>query len=243
MNSVAAVRLGGSSTPGVKAVAIARHLGDPVLLGETLLHLASCIAETDIKEGEALFREGLSVVARSGDSLTAMHMHGNLGFMLLNYGRLGEAREEFEMVLASANAAIPGTRAGKGHLGNLGWVLLDEGKVDQAESNFALITRWARRTGDIDMSSFATLGLACCATARGDFDRAVTLHGGADAVREAFSGGTYDRLEQVRRDHDVDSLRARLGNRFDQLYHEGRTMTRAQALDFALRPAARSGTG
>jgi hypothetical protein len=41
-------------------------------------------------------------------------------------------------------------------------------------------------------------------------------------------------LEQTRRDRDVASLRARLGHRFDQLSQQGRTMTRAQTLDFAL---------
>jgi hypothetical protein len=118
-------------------------------------------------------------------------------------------------------------------LGNLGSVFREEGDVAGATAIFTGLIRQARRSGEINLAAYAATGLACCATCEGDLHRAATLHGAASALIELLRS-EWDSPESEYRERDITFLRARLGEDFERLYDSGRSMPRAETLDFAL---------
>jgi predicted ATPase/class 3 adenylate cyclase len=215
---------------GARAVAIARELGDLVLLGSTLTEYASAVQVNDMAAGEALFREGLEVAERSGDVSTALALHSNYGCCLLQEGRMAEARHQLEMALALARTP----RGVSILLSNLGFVQLQEGDIGGAASNFTEALRLARLSGYLRSLSYVTLGLALCASRSDDIDRAVVLHGGAAALLEALGATGWERPEEDYRERDISKLRTSAGSKFDHFYEAGFAMSHDEIVDLAL---------
>ena len=112
--------------------------------------------------------------------------------------------------------------------------VLQEGDIGAAASNFIEALRLVRLSGDLRLSSYETLGLALCASASDDVDRAVTLHGGAAALLEAVGATAWERPEEGYRERDIAKLRTSAGSKSDHFYEAGFAMSHDEIVDLAL---------
>jgi tetratricopeptide (TPR) repeat protein len=151
--------------------------------------------------------------------------------LLMGQGNLADARRHLEAALDLAGNQLT-TESATTYL-NLGWVLLQESDPQRAASYFADALRTARLNGIVWLLPYSVLGLACCETYRGEFERAARLHGGADAW---FSAGSaqWETLEKAIRAQDIAVLRERLGDDFERHYESGRAMPPDEIVKLAL---------
>jgi predicted ATPase/class 3 adenylate cyclase len=217
--------------PGLEAVAIARQLGDLVVLGQALLFHAAVVHVDDVAAAEAIYMEALSVVEQSGDLFTNSFLRNNYGCLLLLEGRVAEARQQLEEALVITRTLVP--RRTPGTLNNLGMVLFREGDNTGAASLFIDALRTSRLSGDVSAPAYSLLGLAWLATLAGDVERAAVLHGGAD-TRLAAHRGAWESPEKEYRDNDIAALRERLGADFERLYDTGIAASHDDIVDLAL---------
>jgi hypothetical protein len=118
---------------------------------------------------------------------------------------------------------------------NMGWVLRQDHDPDGARSSFAEALRTSRRIGDRSGIAYASLGLACLAADAGDWHRAATLHGVAQAFLDP-SGQPWEHLEARYRRESLDRVRAHLGQeQFERAYAEGMAPSFDAALNLSLR--------
>jgi hypothetical protein len=114
-------------------------------------------------------------------------------------------------------------------------VLRAEGDLDGARSTFEAGLRISRRNGDSLSLAWACLYLACVTGDAGDWDRAATLHGIAQAVANRI-GGPWQGFEARSRQDSLAQARARLGDeQLERAYARGIELSLDQALDLALR--------
>ena len=99
---------------------------------------------------------------------------------------------------------------------------------------FEAALRISRRNGDRSGLAYASLGLACLAADRGDWQRAAALHGAAQALTDQIAE-PWQVLEARYRRDSLDKIRASLGEeQFAQAYTKGMTLSLDQALALAL---------
>jgi tetratricopeptide (TPR) repeat protein len=117
---------------------------------------------------------------------------------------------------------------------NRGWVLRQENDTEGARPMFETALRMSRRYGDRSGLAYATLGLACLAADRGDWQRAAALHGTAQALIDQVAE-PWQVLEARYRRGSLHKVRASLGQeQFGRAYAKGMTLSLDQALDLAL---------
>jgi hypothetical protein len=84
----------------------------------------------------------------------------------------------------------------------------------------------------------SSLGLACLAADQGDWRRAATLHGVAQAFLDR-TGEPWQDLEARYRNQSMADVRAHLGDeQFDRAYAQGTKLSVAEALQCARAPGA-----
>jgi tetratricopeptide (TPR) repeat protein len=217
----------GGLGPCVEAVALARQSGDPALLAQTLMCLAS--VSFDLPGCEEIFLEALSEGDRAGDRTVAHVLHGNYGIFLFIEGRVPEARQQWDRALE----LNPSPERRRVILSNLAYLLLEEGDRAAAESNFIDALSEARLVGGTHEAAHNTLGLGICASLSGTLEQAAVLHGGASMLLEAC-GAEWEFPEKKYRDRDIAALQKALGSDFERLYDEGRAMPYEEIVDLAL---------
>jgi hypothetical protein len=117
---------------------------------------------------------------------------------------------------------------------NLGWVLHQENDLDGARDQFETALRVSRRTGERSGLAETSLGLACIAADLGDWDRAATLHGTAQAFIER-AGQPWQEPEASYRRDSLHKVRTSLGEeQFERAYTRGKALSFDQAIDLAL---------
>ncbi len=95
--------------------------------------------------------------------------------------------------------------------------------------------RVSRRTGDNLGLAGACLSLACVTGDAGDWERAATLHGVAQAIADRMGSPWQESAARERQD-SLAQARARLGDeQLERAYARGMALTLDQALDLALR--------
>ena len=168
-----------------QALETGRRLGDAPLTSQALGGLARVALRTDVAEGSAARPRGARGERRrrrrAGRS-NALHLLG-VGAQIA--GDLLEAREwmtqRLALVRATGNEFLIASEAGN----------LEHGRAParRPRRRRGARSRGARdraqRTGDQFTTPFAISGLASIATERGDFERAATLVGAAEAIMEA----------------------------------------------------------
>ena len=108
---------------------------------------------------------------------------------------------------------------------NLGWVLRQDSDPDGARSIFEAALRMSRRNGNRSGIAYASLGLACLAADVGDWHRAATLHGVAQAFLDR-TGQPWEEPEARYRQDSLDQVRAHLGQeQFDRAYARGMALS------------------
>jgi predicted ATPase/DNA-binding SARP family transcriptional activator len=213
---------------GTRAVQLARASGDPVLLGECLLGFGQA---GDSGARKAACEEALAVTRRSGDRIHSAWAHNNLGDQALVDDDLEAAQHHLEQARTifrelGAPSALP--------VSNLGWVHLRRGHLAAADAAFTEALRESERHQLRRFASFAILGLACCAAAQRDWERAARLLGFADGELQDC-GASWSAPERTYREQTLSDVERQPGSRFDRSYDSGRTSDRSDLIDFALR--------
>jgi predicted ATPase len=219
-----------------QAIAIARRTGDRQLLGEMLRRLA--VAEPSAEENRRLRAEALDCFRQSGDELLAANELHNLYALDLAGGGVEDARAHLQAAIAAAES-----------LGDemylylfrqdMAMLLLIEGRPAEAVPLVRRCLRVARRSGiRLDVCE-VLFGAACCVAWQGDELKAAQLHGAADVrLGYALADGTitWSALEEQLRVAEQARVRDRLGaHEFEQAYRDGARLSRAQAVERALR--------
>jgi predicted ATPase/class 3 adenylate cyclase len=216
---------------GQESVERARRLGDDVLLAWSLLEYLLIIGTIDPARSGPLFSEAFACTERSGDHLINSVLHNNAGNAALRAGDLPAARAHLE---AAAQAAQQIGWEGFAMSLNLGDVLRAEGDLDGARSTLEAALRIARRNGDTWNMAGAILGLAYLAGDTGDWHRAATLHGTAQALHDR-TGNPWQELEARNRRDSLDRAQAHLGDeQLQRAYAQGMALSLDKALDLAL---------
>ena len=220
---------------GQESVELARRLGDDGLLGESLLGCLMTIDTIDPVRSSQLYAEAIACTERSGDHFHNLILHNNASSAALDAGDIPAARAHLEAATQAAqqigyeDALLPVL---------LGNVLRAEGDLDGARSVFEAALRIGRRNGDDWNMAGAISGLAYLASDTGDWHRAATLHGAAQAFHDRTSNPWQESEAHERRD-SLDQARAHLGDeQLQRTYAQGRALGLDKALDLALGKAA-----
>jgi predicted ATPase/class 3 adenylate cyclase len=220
---------------GQEAVERARRLGDDFLLGFSLLLWLLASNLIDPAHSEQLFTEAIAATERSGDQQRNYRLHNNAAVHALRTGDTAAAQAHLDQA-AEALQAI-GQENDHHVPTNRGWVLREENDTEGARSMFETALRISRRTGDRSGLAYATLGLACIAADRGDWQRAAVLHGAAQAFIDQIAEPWQDPEARYRRD-SLHHVRTSLGEeQFGPAHAKGMTLSLDQALDLALETA------
>jgi tetratricopeptide (TPR) repeat protein len=214
---------------GLESVAIARAIGDPVLLAECLVTYALGV---DMATRHAAYGEGLAATNHSGDRVYAAWIHNNAADTALVEGDMAAARQHLEQAQRiSAELGTPFPMS----LVNLGWVNLCENDLDAAYGAFAEALRLAELQSLRRDGSFAVLGLGCVAAAQGDAERSARLFGFAD-MELADCGALWLVPEKTYRERWLTAVAGRLGHEHEGLYNSVRGADRRDLIDYALGP-------
>jgi predicted ATPase/class 3 adenylate cyclase len=217
---------------GQESVERARSLGHDVLLGRSLMLYLMTIETIDPARSPPLYAEAVACTERSGDHLINAFLQGNAGELALSAGDIPAARAHLEAAVQAAR------QIGWEHTYatlRLGVVQRAEGDLDGARSTFEAELRISRRNGDNLSLATGCLHLACVTGDAGDWDRAATLHGVAQAFVDRM-GSPWQELEARYRQDSLAQARARLGDeQLARAYAQGMALSLDQALDLALR--------
>lgn len=136
--------------------------------------------------------------------------------------RIAIAREQGNFATISSEA------------GNLSVVERQLGNLEEAKILAREALDISYRRGDELAIPWIVNGLAAVARDRGEFDRAATLIGIADARMEAASGA-WPPAELVHYERTVATLKEAMGSEeFKRAHATGHSMTTSEAVDFAL---------
>jgi predicted ATPase/class 3 adenylate cyclase len=225
---------------GREAVERARPFGDDVLLGQALM---TCLLCSDVSEpawSGPLLAEAIACTERSGDQLMHSFVCNNAGVQALQTRDIPAARAHLEQAAQAAQAI--GQESGIVSL-NLSWVRREERDPDGARSVFEGCLRQSRRNGEQSGIAYASLGLACLAADQGDWGRAATLHGVAQAFLDR-TGEPWQDPEARYRNQSLADVRAHLGDeQLDRAYAQGMKLSVDEALQWAGSSAAPGSTG
>ena len=223
-----------------EAVRAARRVGDRCLLGDALWGRGFALVTTgsgDYETCRADVEESLTLARTGGDVHGMAFASSLLGLMAFEAGDLVTARRHLTEAV-ELTRQLGGPADIVVHELNLGLLAVTLGDHDDAGRHLAEGLRIALKIGDRLGIASAVLMCALLASARGENERAVLLHGAADANIERL-GRDYDQPEAGRREIDHQHLRALLGAMaFDTAYHHGRTFTHAAAVALASETAS-----
>ncbi len=220
-----------------RALEIGRRSNDPTVTALALVGLARIALRTDVGVAQTLCREALAITEGTADRAgrsSAMHV---LAVAAQMSGDLLEARDlmtqRIEMARELRNFATISAEAG-----NLSMVERQFGNLDRAEALAREALEIDYHRGDHMSVPWKLNGLAAVAADRGDFGRASTLIGVADASMQA-AGGAWPPDERQQYDRTLAILREAMGSEeFERARAVGRAMTTSEAVGFALGPGA-----
>jgi hypothetical protein len=216
---------------GHESVERARRLGDDVQLAHSLLGYLLTIDTIDPAQSSRLYAEAIACTERSGDHFTNCTLHNNAGSIALSAGDVRGARNHLE---AAAQAARQIGWESVAVQANMGDVLRAEKELDGARFAYEGALRIARRNGDTWNMALAILGLAFLAGETGDWHRAATLHGIAQALQDR-TGTPWEELAALYRQDSLDQARTHLGDeQLERAYARGMALSLDNALDLAL---------
>lgn len=222
-----------SSSHQNRALELGRQTNNPIVTALALVGLARIALRTDVEGARRLCREAFAVTEGTADRAgrsSAMHV---LAVAAQMAGDLLEARGLMTQRIALArelgNLATVSSEAG-----NLSMVERQLGNLDEAEALAREALDIDYRRGDDLAIPWKVNGLAAVAADRGEFDRAATLIGIADATMEA-AGGAWPPDELIQYERTVAALTEAMGSaEFERARATGSSMTTSEGVAFAL---------
>ena len=158
----------------------------------------------------------------------ALHTLGHIAVKLAEYGR---AAAFFEKSL-SLSREVGDKYLIAMELRNLGYVALTQGEYPWAATLQKESLTLCKEVGPRWLMEVCVRDLAIVACAAGSYEQAARLFGAAEASREFLERYLMERALLDRR---VAEAKAQLGeSTFEECWAEGRAMTLAQALEYAL---------
>jgi len=216
-----------------RALELGRQTDDPTVTALALGGLARIALRTDVEGARRLLREAFAITDGTADRAGrsgALHV---LGVAAQMAGDFLEARDLMSQRIALAreegNYATISSEAG-----NLSMVERQLGNLDQAHALAREALEIDYRRGDDLAIPWKINGLAAVATDSGEFDRAATLIGAADATMRA-AGGAWPPDELIQYERTVATLNHSMGSaEFGRKREAGASMTTREAVEFAL---------
>jgi len=199
-----------------------------------------CLGDPILQAGDpATSQEALEqALARAGGrGLAAWLALGYLGMLSWWRGDLAGAAARFQQELAVfegvANRQYPRR--------SLGYLALDAGRFEEAGARFRenLVEVWSLRLDYAVVEQLHAFG--ALARARGQWERAARLLGGADAALERLGGVLIEPIGRGERERTLAATRQRLGEpAYAAAYAAGRALSLEQAVAYALDEPERS---
>ncbi len=218
---------------GAAAMALARAVDDPRVLGDALGLLALAVPD----RARPLRLEALDCYRQAGDDLAAateLHMIYGLDVWA---GRLDDAEAHLDEAVALAEPTGDETFL-YFFRSDLSMLRLIQGRPADAAPVVRKCLLFARRTGLAIGGAEVILTAACCTAWQGDLVRAARLHGAADAAIEAAIANRtmwWSPTEQSMREREQAQLRGQLGDAaYTDAHEAGQRLTTAEAVDLAL---------
>ena len=216
-----------------RAVEIGRRTNNPTVIALALVGLARIALRTNADEARKLCREALAITEGTADRdgrSSAMHV---LAVAAQMAGDFLEARAVMRQRIALArdmgNLATVSIESN-----NLSMVERQLGNMEEAEALAREALDISYRRGDSMAIPWNLNELAAATASRGESGRAATLIGAADATMKA-AGGAWPPDELVHYENTVVRLTEAMGPvEFERARATGRSMTAAEAVDFAL---------
>jgi non-specific serine/threonine protein kinase len=215
-----------------KGLALSREAGDKHGVAWFLLTLGiSAVAQSDDTRAIALTEESLALCEEIGDTwLTTIALH-TLGHIALRRAEYGRASAFFEKSL-SLSYEVGDRYVIAMELRNLGYLALTQGEYRRAATLRRESLMICKEVGPRWLTEVCLRDVAVVACAAGNHEQAARLFGAAEASREFLERYV---MERAFYDRGVAEAKARLGDsRFAECWAEGRAMTLAQALEYAL---------
>jgi len=216
-----------------RAVDIGRRAGNATVTAQALTGLARIALRTDVSEARRLCREALAVTEGTNDRLGRSNAIHVLGVAAQMAGDLVEARDWMNQRIEIAREM--GNLAGVGmECGNLSMVERQLGNLERAEALGRESLGIYYRRGDAWAMPYGLSGLAAIATERGEYERAATLVGAAEAMVEA-QNAAWPPDEKPHYERMLDRLPGAMGAaEFSRARAEGRALSASEAVALAL---------
>lgn len=215
-----------------EALAIARELGDRVILAEATYHAAFWHAfQGDFGTMAAILREALAMFEKVGnrrgvaDSLFALSVMDRLA------GEIASARPKAEEALR-VHRELGDMFGITGSLFALGRVTADTGDLDTARSLFLESLELSERMGDRTSIAIALDNLADLGTKRGRYLTAMRIVGASAALKDAVGGEAPPAMLHLPDPREAASHHL-TEQEIQEAWEEGRVMPLEQALAYA----------
>jgi len=193
-----------------ESIELARRTGDAHVIGRALAVCSSANETHDIALALSLTEEAVSVFRAAGDHYWLGAALGNLANIETSAGDFTKARSHLEEATSIVSRVV-------GDSSLLGVLFVNSGtdavlqrEPGTAEVSFREAFNMAARVGVRDVEAWSVLGLAWCASAAGDWHRAASLHGIAQALLEQLGHEYRSRLARAVQD-DLRKLREEVG--------------------------------
>jgi predicted ATPase/DNA-binding SARP family transcriptional activator len=209
----------GSPDPelGEQALARARRIGDPVLVGEALFGAAMSQMREPARARD-FYQQATSATARSGDRFFRYFALANLGLLHQQLGNLHAAHSYLQqavdvgMDLGYRDPLV---------ISSLGRVLTDQGLLAEAYERLHDAVRFPQNSPY--QSAGAIRGIAHFALAREEWQMAARLYGFADTLLGRSGHGAWG--DEPLYESDRAELAKRLGDLFTAEYEVGSTLS------------------
>jgi hypothetical protein len=207
-----------------EALAVARRVGIPWLIGQALSACGFVYLFSDSSRAVHYYRECISATAASGDLLTRMGTAVNLAMVYTETGELGLAHAMCEAAIRCQEEL--GYDDSVGHA-VFAEILMREGDL---RSGFDRLMVALRMPQNSPYQSGSAIGIAAfyafCVNA---WETAAILFGFSDEILRKFGTPFTEFLSETGR-ADLSVLQARLGGTYYQYHEQGRTLTWEAAL-------------
>jgi len=213
-----------ASTAFDESLALLRAEGDPAAVALVLSKYgATRLMMGDLELAWTLVEEGYALAQPLPLGIIHSFVTSWRGWVARARGDMPTARFMHEENLRIGQALKNRTTIGHGHA-FLAAVELADNRVDEAFSHFCEALPYHIELGDGWGLALDLEGLSACASLRGRHADAVRLMGAVDALRErsAVALPASDAADRALR---TSRLRDKLGDAFDALYAEGRTLS------------------
>jgi predicted ATPase len=202
--------------------------------GTTLVHLANVsLGMGDANQALQWLDMAMPLLNASGDLW-------NMAFGLNNYGEVARSQGDYEKAEEYyrrteelyEQADAKGDQARLVH--TFGYIAQHKGKYGEAHSLFLKSLNDFRELGNHRGIAECLAGLAGLASEQGKHEWAAPLLGAAESQLKAF-GGAWWPADRVEIDRAKDSIQSALGEKFDELWVKGQSMSVEEAIAYSVR--------